>query len=330
MILLVVLSRIARVAAGLVRPNVVLAIAVTTMLCQLGMAEMVIPGSGQKMTQVGDDFEAADWEYNPHHPKSSRNIDKRERGPLGRSTNGRWLEGPHRGTPDSLKVVATPVGGKEGSTRSLLMQTLRTGIPGKITNKPQQDDLMVVVKKRLKRAVPASWRPNCVVHVYIPPFEKWEDRTGTSLGFRTDVWGSRPGENSLEQYWPGIFINLRSETSRRYREDSSFISIRADRTGRDIKGPEITETGWWTLGLSISPDGMCHYFASPGVDKLTARDHLTSQYCYGFRANRLDLFFFNLVAMDDGRTWSTGWIVDDPTFYCSPTVAQRGTSRSKR
>ena len=35
----------------------------------------------------------------------------------------------------------------------------------------------------------------------------------------------------------------------------------------------------------------------------------------GHTAEKLNTFFFNVVTRDDGRTWSTEWIVDDPALY---------------
>ena len=58
-----------------------------------------------------------------------------------------------------------------------------------------------------------------------------------------------------------------------------------------------------------------HYFASPGVDDLTAADHIGSAYPFGRKAERLRTFFFNVCNGDDGRTWSTPFVVDDPSVY---------------
>ncbi len=289
----------------------------------------VIPGTGTQLKSVGDDFEdEPDWRFDANSPKSSRNIDKRERGPLAESSNGRWLEGPHRGAPDLMRIVATPADGLLGSERSLLIRTLHPGVPGKLSYEPQQDDIMVKVKRRLGQPVPVDWSPNCVVRVYVPPFKDWENRTGSSFGFRTDVWGSKRGKRQVEQYWPGMFFNLRSETDPRFDRDSAYLMIRGDERGRDLRGPEVTP-GWWTLGLSVSPDGMCHFYGKKGVEELTASDRLASHFCYGYTAQRMDLFFFNIVTMDN-NTWSTPWIIDDPTFYYSPPLASAPRHTAKR
>jgi hypothetical protein len=77
----------------------------------------------------------------------------------------------------------------------------------------------------------------------------------------------------------------------------------------------IDQFGWWTLGMSFTADGSVHYFARPGVEPLTAADHLTSQYPYSFRAVRFRTFFFNVCNKDDGYSWSTPFVIDDPELY---------------
>ena len=148
------------------------------------MAQPVVPGVGIIIDEVGDDFEQERWEYYPRHPKSSRNIDEKERGPLGTSLNKRWLEGPHRGTPDVMHRVPTPAGGLFGSQYSLMMRTRNPGIPDKKPKKlkAQQDDVMVKVRRILGHSISPAAKPSCVVRVYVPPFEEWENRTGASFG----------------------------------------------------------------------------------------------------------------------------------------------------
>jgi hypothetical protein len=284
---------------------------------------VLVPGTGVKQSRVGDDFEDAKWKYNANQPKSSRETDQHERLPFGTSANGRWMEGPHRGTPDHVERVQTPAGGLPGSNGALLIRTLRSGIPGRLSFTAQQDDLLVVTSRRLGGFLPVSRSPNVVVRVFVPPLEQWERRSGTSFAFRADLRGGRA--NELEQYWPGMFLQF-APKSQRQSKDSAHIVLRAQQTGHDFRGPEITETGWWTMGMSFTPDGQVHFFASPGVDDLTPDDHLASRFCYGFRARQFHTFFFNVLSADDGRTWSTPWIIDDPSLY----VVQRPTEQVAR
>jgi hypothetical protein len=83
--------------------------------------------------------------------------------------------------------------------------------------------------------------------------------------------------------------------------------------------------------MSFTPDGMVHYFASPGVDDLTMDDHITSQFPYGYRTEQLKTFFFNVCTRDDGKTWSTPWVVDDPKVYFAkrPQMATSGAGPRK-
>ena len=285
----------------------------------------VVPGTGTKL-DLADDFEAEDWEYYPQLPKASSNIDKQDRQPAGYSKNNRWYESTYRGTPDFVKRVATPAGGLPGSKGALALQTLNSGVPSRFSNTFQQDDFMT--NMTTVGSLLVSRTPSIVVRVYLPPFEEWEKRTGSTFGVRADCqttinkpaprgrfFRSAGSSREVESYWPGMFIQFNSKADRPVQEDSAMILIRSGTRGEDISGPTITKPGWWTLGMSFTPDGKVHYYASEGVDDLTAADRLLSVLPYDFRAEQVNTFFFNIVNQDDGRTWSTRWIIDDPAIY---------------
>jgi len=283
--------------------------------------EPLVPGTGQLVTRVGDDFEDARWGYIKNGRKASHEDDEQQRPPGGKSRNARWYESALRGQPDVVKRVSTPPGGLEGSTGAMLLATKYSGIPGQLAGKQMQDDLLMGVRSRLGRAVPVSWSPSCTVRVFLPPFDKWENRTGASFGIRADVRG-RDREGSVEPYWPGFFILFRSETSKQHTEDYAQISFRAQRSGRDRGGPKIVESGWWTFGMSFTPDGQVHYYAHAGVDDLTEEDHLYSSLPYGSRCLYLDNIFFNVANWENGKNWSTPWVIDDPEFFVVPPAGK--------
>lgn len=304
-------------------------------------AQMIVPGSGQKFIKIGDDFEDEAWSYIFNNPKCTEENDKQQRLPAGRSTNGRWYEGMMRGQPDVIRRVPTPEGGLEGSTGALLMVSKQTGVPGFASYTMQQDDLIVDVASRLGYSVPVSWSPSTVVRVYVPPFEEWEKRNGPSFGFRAACqthrmkerekkgrWGG--GGMSLQQdtYWPGMFLHFRKGDGKK-TQDSAVFSIRGGPSGGDFLGPQVTEPGWWTLGMSFTPNGQIHFFAKPGIEDLTSADHISSQYPYGFRCERLEAVFFNVVSGDNGQ-WSTPWIIDDPMiFHHNTQYADRPANRPR-
>ncbi|MFM8578990.1 MAG: hypothetical protein ACKOCN_09355, partial [Planctomycetaceae bacterium] len=313
-------------------------------------SSILIPGTGIAVKGGGDDFEDEGWKWNYRHPKSSEEQDEHVRGPIGTSVNKKWFEGMKRGTPDLVKRIELPAPGLAGSTHGLLLATLHAGIPGRVTYTSQQDDFVF----DSGRAVGGSGMsvldsPSIVTRVYLPPFEQWERRAGASFGFRAGCFThaiitgeDHPdrGEFGVEEYWPGMFICFEPGKGEG-TADSAFIRIRGGRNGREIRGPSIDELGWWTLGLSFSPDGQVHYFASPGVDDLTAEDHMSSQFPYGYRTERVKTFFYNVCTRDDGQTWSTPWVIDDPQIYFvkrpqlarqpqQPTRSSSGGARPRR
>lgn len=304
----------------------------------------LVPGTGQQIVEVFDDFEDPSWNFTLNLPKSSANIDKVERHPSGTSDNGKFLESMYRGTPDFVRRIETPPGGIPGSTGSLAMQTLNSGIPGARSHTFQQDDLIAGVQHKLGYSLPASWAPSYVCRVYVPPFEKWERRNGSHFGFRADCvttistptmgrfFKNVASMRKQEQYWPGFFIQLNMKNMTGAQEDSAVILIRSDERGHEVPGPKITKPGWWTLGMSFTPDGRVHYYAHEGVANLTAKDHLYSNFPYGYKCETTTTYFFNIVNQDDGHSWSTRWIVDDPKVYVAsggyrptvqPQVAQK-------
>lgn len=287
-------------------------------------AEPLVPGTGKLQPKVGDDFEDEKWAYDYALPKSSNENDQQTRLPGGRSKNGRWFESALRGQPDLIKRVDTPEGGIPGSKGAMLMRSLSTGVPGRPSRQNQQDDLLADVGSKIG-ATSVALSPSVVVRVYLPPWEEWEQRSGNTFGFRAglraytykknDKGRRSSGGMSLEPYWPGMFIYYCCKNDPRYKTDSALLTIRGDQLGHDFYGPRITEPGWWTLGMSFTPDGMVHFYGHAGVEPLTAQDLLASKYPYGFKCETFQTFFFDIISPDDGKSWSTPWIVDDPMVY---------------
>ncbi len=297
----------------------------------------VVPGTGTLLTGVADDFEDPSWKYIPNDPKSTEENDENQRTPTGKSSNGRWYEGIKRGHPDVVKRVPTPEGGLPGSEGALMLQSKFTGIPGRPSGEMQQDDFVANVQYRMKRRVDVAEVPSVTTRVYLPPVAEWEHRNGPHFGFRLalettalvekdGLFGFKKREMDNEVYWPGMFIEFKSKAITKDEHDYASIRIRGNARGGDFAGPQITTTGWWTLGMSVTPDGMVHYYASPGIDDLTEEDYITSQYPYGYQAERFRTFFYNICSADDGRRWSTAFIVDDPQVFLA-RPATRTASR---
>ncbi len=300
------------------------ALAVTLMASSVNADPPVVPGTGREVVKVGDDFEDVEWKYKMNGAKSSKELDERTRSPAGESVNDRWYEGIKRGQPDIIRRVETPAGGLAGSEGSLELRSLKTGIPGRPSHRMQQDDFICNVHYRVGE-IPMSKTPNCVVRVFFPPVDEWENRSGPQFAFRAalETVRTKPStgfffsgsKREEETYWPGFFVEFQNKDQTKAEYDTAYLRIRANSRGGDFKGMQITQTGWWTLGMSFTPDGQVHYYAKPGIEDLTEEDYLTSQYPYGFRGLRFKTFFFNVCNGDNGKTWSTSWIIDDPKLY---------------
>lgn len=301
-----------------------------------------VPGTGMQVPGVGDDFEDEDWEFIHNFPKSSKEQDENVRRPTGKSTNGKWLEGLKRGQPDIVRRVPTPYGGLPGSEGSLFLVSKRSGIPGRLSGESQQDDLIMRGRSQWGASYPVSSSPSIVVRVHLPPKEEWENRHGSVFGIRTEVMGIRrvPQRKAglfggyetpkPEESWPGIFIQYDGKT-RSGEPGRSYFIIRGSESG-DYTGPEFEDVGWWTFGISFTPDGRAHYYARPGVEDLEAYDHIASHYPYNFRVQSLKTMFFDTFNTDNGRSWSTPVVIDDPAIFVvdKPAPVARRRSNHRR
>ena len=203
----------------------------------------------------------------------------------------------------------------------MVIQSLYSGIPGTITNQQQQDDLLSNSEQLAGRALPVTWSPNCVCRVFIVPHTKWEERNGASFGYRCGLVGW--GKENNEEYWPGIFYHMERGLKDNQRTYAIRAWVRADGHGRDM--PELTfePESWMTMGMSCTPDGACHFFARAGIDDLEEKDCIGSYWPYSYRAHSFQCFFYNVINMDDGRSVSTPWIIDDAYLYCATAPANR-------
>jgi hypothetical protein len=286
-----------------------------------------VPGTGHRVTQVGDDFEDPNWSYHFQLPKVQNNGDTvlAENLPLGFSNNGRWHEGKKRGQPDSIRRVDTPGGGLPSSAGALALRTLASG--GRYPSRTQQQEDFIANVSELTGKIPVSRSPSVIARVWLPPLEQWELRSGCHFAFRIGLETGTRHTGSVRQisispeeniFWPGLFLNREityDAASGTVKSDRLYFWMKAASNGYRIDGPDVTTLGWWTLGMSISPDGEVHYFARPGCEELTMADHVASAYPFGKRAIDLRSFFFNVCNGDDGQHWSTEFIIDDPSLF---------------
>ena len=286
-------------------------------------AQGLVPGTGTRIDRVFDDFEDESWTYDYKLPKSSNEQDGMRREPLGRAANGMWIESAKRGTPDHVVRVETPPGGLPGSKGALKIQSLNTGIPGVLSREPQQDDLILNVAQK-HGSIPIYRTPSAVVRVWLPPFDQWEPRSGAHFGVRMALGTTKTTQKKVfiftrtesepEAYWPGVFIQYTRKADGHAREGAMLVVRGAD-NGGDFAGPAIASPGWYTIGMTVTPEGRFHVYIKQGVGNLTAKDHVSSTQPYGYSAERFSTIFFNITSANDGKTWSTPFIVDDPEVF---------------
>ncbi len=292
-----------------------------------GKAHAVIPGSGHAVEGVGDDFEDENWTFDYQLPKvynlgdtpTAKNL------PLGFSANKRWHEGQKRGQPDIVARIETPPEGLAGSQGALLLRSKTTGTTHP-SYQQQQDDFIANVGDLVGK-IPVSQTPSVVTRVWFPPVEEWEQRSGCHFAFRISLETNAVNQTRFRRaaydpeaglYWPGFFLNRelpKTTSDGKQTPDRYYFWLKATADSRAIQGPELKTMGWWTLGMSVTPNGEVHYYAKPGLEDLTAEDHVASSFPFGHQAVLFRSFFFNVCNGDNGNTWSTPFVVDDPTVF---------------
>jgi hypothetical protein len=90
-------------------------------------------------------------------------------------------------------------------------------------------------------AIPAHQTPSVVTRVFLPPVDKWENRSGCHFAFRlaldttiqevTRGFFSSSTASKREIFYPGVFVDFeaREETGLDY--DTASIRIRANESG---------------------------------------------------------------------------------------------------
>ena len=287
-------------------------------------AQGSVPGRGKLLSRALDDFEDEDWKWIPNGPKSSNEDDNQRRYPAGRSANGYWAESMKRGMPDHILRIPTPPGGLAGSKGSLLICTLNSGIPGRTSYEPMQDDLILNCSQRVGQ-IPVGRTPSFVVRVWMPEWEDWSTYKGSHFGIRGACRTTKVEKKKrfiftktvteTEPYWPGFFVQYLPNGLDDKSEPCAAWIVRGNNSGNDYRGPVISKPGWWTVGMSFTPDGRCHYYLSEGVDELTVADHVGSAFPYGYQCERFVTVFFNSLSKNNGREWGTPFVVDDPKVY---------------
>ncbi len=214
-----------------------------------GEALYYLPGTGDVQGQL--DFEApalltADFNYN-----------------LGWAGTGFGLSGTQRGAPEVVAVKpnpSQPIGaGQQGLAFNSQDRTTAwynqhpEAMNNNVYNSPDgegQDDFFWYA---------GGWTPNqtpsVMMHVWLPASAAY-----TSLRMTTKY---QSGANTVNS-WPGIWLW------------SDHINLRGPgRPDITVSSGDTNGDSWWTLGLSITPDGDIQYYATPEyVTELTPDHHI--------------------------------------------------------
>lgn len=245
---------------------------------------------------IWDDFESPNWNYNYQDHVCC---------------HGFWigtigLGEPDRGDPELLKCIATPDGGKNGSTRALEIRTNEID-SDKV---PYQEDLRTInFEKKLGRKLTRTDQPVVTVRVWLPPFDQWGDYY--KFGFRQEF--IRKNDFQYYQYYASIFFV--------YDKPRPFFIFRIhpnlEKKAIEILGGPIRKPGWWTLAIAFDEKGVDYYYARPGVDIPTEEDKIfdtrqlkAKEDTYDSSMDKVAYSFFSLMYPETGNA-SPQFVIDD-------------------
>jgi hypothetical protein len=273
--------------------------------------EIPLPGFGQRLEAISDDFEDDNWSF-----------DFAAAGGRGRSANGLWT-GSKRGVPEMLRRVIPSPGGLEKSDHALLVQSRDNGDDAN----PMQEDLRTPrYGGRLEKYPSRADRPSLIGRIYLPSIEtvqvNWA-RIGLRLDARSSdnffypsLWvtmiaqpGEEQGGDTAQPPW------ARSMAGEVPLEPGYRLAVRlGDGPARDHDLGPLDGPGWYTLGIAFDARGVGHYFVKKGVQAFAPADRVwtTSDFPRGTdpRMNRITFHFIS-VGGEPGPEPTPAFELDD-------------------
>ncbi len=224
-----------------------------------GCARSEVLGRTKRLCVLCDNFEDKGWSYDYKNRISS---------------NGLW-RGTNKGEPESLKLITTPPGGREGSAVALEIRTIDNDYNNvNDDNHNQENFITVEFNQKHKQGLTRADQPVFIVRVWLPSFDQWVDgldqRTGEfhySFGFRqAPRWSNTPES----EYYPSIWLAYDS----RIKPQTFFVFRIGTKVTEEVYGGTIKQPGWWTLAIAFDEKGVGHYYACSGIDNPTEKDEL--------------------------------------------------------
>lgn len=177
--------------------------------------------------------------------------------------------------------------------------------------------------RQFPRPVLNSERPFCVAHIWLPPFNEWPTTPNYNgnyiyCGFR--VTETRTQQGAL--LYPGIFLG----------RDGTNNPVLYTRILAGFDGPRgLLVSGWWTVGIGWSAEGVISFYAAPGKVELTETDKFaTDTALFPVLMKSVNGWFLD-CSVEQGATVSSPWYFGDVQLFADipPTLSiDRNTEES--
>ena len=201
---------------------------------------------------------------------------------------GFGLTGTQRGAPEVISVITNPQQVSSSGNQVLAFRSqdrdaawyeenpsaVGTTVYG-VPDTESQDDFFMTGANWV-----ASEIPSVMMHVYLPSTVGDDGVTSLRLVVKFD--------DPLRDSWPGIWCYGNRFVIRGAGRSDISIPTNAPNNGKDT---------WWTLGLSVAPDGDVQYYATPSFVATLLPEH-----CLGFNSvlsASNSLPYYPVVKMND-------------------------------
>lgn len=246
-------------------------------------------GRTDRLDNISDDFEDPNWEYDRQNHISSNRFWRGSPGLKGSDKSD-------RGDPEILERVTPPKDGKTGSTGAL---KIGTNLPDD-DNNPTQDDLRTLsFEEKLERKLTRIDQPVFIMRIWLPSFDQLEKNH--QFGFRLEAQSN----DTPNSYYPSIWLRYNHILQRKDRNyvfrGSHFFFRIFYLDGSNMKyceeyGGPIKQPGWWTIAITFDENGVCYYYARPGVDALSEENKIFDDIQFNIKSGKKALLMDHVNA----------------------------------
>ena len=274
-------------------------------------------------------------------PGSSSTATPRARASRTNASAARWAsrpttagtKAPSAASPTRSKSIPTPPAACAGSQQALLLRTLNSGIPGyalqrRPAGRPDRQLPRTPPRRHPRRRTPQLHRPRlpaagrAVGTALRPAVRLPRQPVDGHHRRKTTGFFSSGSSTEVEPYWPGMWIHFRANAHQEHQGRHGL-----HRRPRRPHGPRLPRprdrpsSAGGRSACRSPPTAWCTTTPAPASTSSPPPTTSRRSIPYSYTARDFRTYFFDVCNRNDGRTWSTPFVIDDPKLYVVRTPA---------